>query len=149
MLPKERAVTKKSLTPIIIAGVVLLLLIGIVYKLSTSKPTPKIANAPVAAVTTAPAPAAVDASAPVATTTTTTTVATASAPATTVAAASSPAATPLPTDRATAEEELDRLNDEYTRLKTQKASLAKQLEVQNKIIALKEQQIKQLESSAP
>jgi hypothetical protein len=143
MLPKERAVAKKKpLTPIIIGVVVLLLFIGIVYKMSTRPQSAKPYTTPVAS---AVVPAA---SAPVATTITASEppAATASAP---VPASTVAASAPLPKDRATAEEELDRLNDEYARLKAQKADLSKQLEVQNKIIALKDQQIKQLESSAP
>ena len=147
MLPKERAAAKKKpLTPIIIGVVVLLLFIGIVYKMSTRPQSAKPYATPVAS---AVVPAA---SAPGATTTTTTTTAASESAATTAAplpASGVAASAALPKDRATAEEELDRLNDEYARLKAQKADLSKQLEVQNKIIALKDQQIKQLESSAP
>lgn len=52
----------------------------------------------------------------------------------------------LPTDPALAEEELDRLNDEHARLKDRKAQLAQQLEMSNKLLALKEQQLKTLET---
>ncbi|WP_410210686.1 hypothetical protein [Aquirhabdus sp.] len=57
------------------------------------------------------------------------------------------ASAPLPTDKATAAEELDRLHDENSRLNERKAQLAKQLETSNKILALKEQQIKELEKN--
>jgi len=50
----------------------------------------------------------------------------------------------LPTDRATAAEELDRLKDEQARLKERKKDLAKQLAISNKLLALKEQQLKTL-----
>lgn len=54
--------------------------------------------------------------------------------------------TALPTDPALAEEELDRLNDEHARLKDRKAQLAQQLEISNKLLAMKEQQLKTLET---
>jgi len=54
--------------------------------------------------------------------------------------------TALPTDPALAEEELDRLNDEHARLKDRKAQLARQLEISNKLLAMKEQQLKTLET---
>lgn len=54
-----------------------------------------------------------------------------------------------PTDPALAEEELDRLNDEHARLKDRKAQLAKQLEISNKLLAMKEQQLKTLETPNP
>ena len=57
------------------------------------------------------------------------------------------AKTPLPTDPALAAEELDRLSDEQTRLKERKAQLLQQLEMSNKLLALKEQQLKPLETS--
>ena len=57
--------------------------------------------------------------------------------------------TALPTDSALAEEELDRLNDEHIRLKDRKAELAKQLEISNKLLAMKEQQLKTLETPNP
>lgn len=71
----------------------------------------------------------------------------ASAPASTTAATARP--TPavnaaLPTNRATAEEELDRLKDEQTRLIERKKELAKQLAISDKLLALKEQQLKAL-----
>lgn len=52
----------------------------------------------------------------------------------------------LPTDSALAEEELDRLNDENTRLKDRKAQLEKQLDISNKLLAMKEQQLRMLET---
>lgn len=101
----------------------------------------------------------------------------ASAPATTVAstnevvnqtnptpAASAPAITPpatpttlpattinatLPKDTTTAAEELDRLKDEQSRLKERKKELSKQLAISNKIIALKDQQLKELGQTTP
>ncbi len=58
------------------------------------------------------------------------------------------ASSPLPTDPALAAEELDRLHDENSRLVDRKAQLAKQLDTSNKILALKEQQIKELEQNS-
>lgn len=57
--------------------------------------------------------------------------------------------TSLPTDPALAEEELDRLNDEHSRLQDRKTQLAQQLEISNKLLAMKEQQLKTLETPAP
>ena len=57
--------------------------------------------------------------------------------------------TALPTDPALAEEELDRLNDEQARLKDRKAQLTQQLEISNKLLAMKEQQLKTLETPNP
>ncbi|MBC7750636.1 MAG: hypothetical protein H7Z73_02805 [Candidatus Saccharibacteria bacterium] len=73
------------------------------------------------------------------TTTTSEVTATDVAPVTTVNTA-------LPTDPAMTEEELDRLNDEQARLKDRKTQLARQLEMSNKLLALKEQQLKTLET---
>jgi allophanate hydrolase subunit 1 len=50
----------------------------------------------------------------------------------------------LPTDTVTAAEELGRLKDEQSRLKKRKADLTKQVEISNKLLALKEQQLKSL-----
>ncbi len=55
--------------------------------------------------------------------------------------------TALPTDPALAEEELDRLKDEHARLKERKAQLAQQLEISNKLLAMKEQQLKTFETT--
>lgn len=60
-----------------------------------------------------------------------------------------PAVNTLPTDPALAEEELDRLNDEHSRLQGRKTQLAQQLEISNKLLAMKEQQVKTLETPAP
>jgi len=149
---KERVVAK-PLIPIALVAVIILLIIGICYQLNGTQP----AKAPALAAASTPAPAsnvtiATPASAPI-TTPSSMPAAAASVPLSTsvatAAAVSSPVASaPLPTNRATAEEELDRLSDEHARLVAQKADLAKQLAVSNKILALKEQQIKQLESSA-
>lgn len=54
--------------------------------------------------------------------------------------------TALPTDPALAEEELDRLKDEHTRLNDRKAQLTQQLEISNKLLTMKEQQLKTLET---
>jgi len=54
--------------------------------------------------------------------------------------------TALPKDPALAEEELDRLSDEHSRLKDRKDQLAQQLEMSNKLLAMKEQQLKTLEN---
>jgi|GEM_PF-6779751 len=75
--------------------------------------------------------------------------ATDAAPATTSApAVTASAAAPLPTDRTTAEEELDKLKDEHDQLATRKAQLLKQLETSSKIMALKDQQIREMEKDA-
>ena len=153
---KERVVAK-PLIPIALVAVIILLIIGICYQLNANTRSAK-ATQPTLAAASTPAPAsdvmaAAPASAPIATASSASAVTT-SAPTIVAAiaptAASSPVASaPLPTNRATAEEELDRLSDEHARLVAQKADLAKQLAVSNKILALKEQQIKQLENSAP
>lgn len=77
----------------------------------------------------------------------------ATAPPTIPAATNPVAATPvvaantaLPTDPALAEEELDRLKDEHTRLNDRKAQLTQQLEISNKLLTMKEQQLKTLEA---
>ena len=55
----------------------------------------------------------------------------------------------LPKDPAIAAEELDRLKDEQSRLKERKKELAKQLATSNKLIALKDQQLKDLGQTNP
>jgi hypothetical protein len=57
--------------------------------------------------------------------------------------------TALPTDTATAAEELDRIKDEQTRLKERKKELAKQLAISKKLLILKEQQLKELSQINP
>lgn len=99
----------------------------------TSTATKAVTTAPVAQ----PAAQQSDLKAAASETTATTTV----TPATVTAANAA-----LPTDPALAEEELDRLNDEHTRLKDRKAQLAQQLEISNKLLAMKEQQLKTLET---
>lgn len=54
--------------------------------------------------------------------------------------------TALPKDTALAEEELDRLDDEHSRLNDRKAHLTQQLEISNKLLAMKEEQLKTLET---
>ncbi len=68
---------------------------------------------------------------------------------TTTDAAPVAANTALPTDPALAEEELDRLSDEHSQLKDRKEQLAQQLEISNKLLAMKEQQLKTLETPNP
>ena len=55
----------------------------------------------------------------------------------------------LPKDSATAAEELDRLKDEQSRLKERKKELVKQLAISNKLVALKDQQLKDLGQTNP
>ncbi len=80
-------------------------------------------------------------------------VAPASAPAVTTASTTTASTTPinaaLPKDPTTAAEELDRLKDEQSRLKERKKELAKQLALSNKLIALKDQQLKDLGQTNP
>lgn len=64
-------------------------------------------------------------------------------------APTTPANTVLPKDPATAAEELDRLKDEQNRLKERKKELAKQLAMSNKLVALKDQQLKDLGQTNP
>ncbi len=63
---------------------------------------------------------------------------------TTSAPIASEVAPTLQTDPAIAAEVLDRLNDEQTRLQERQQDLAKQLEMSNKLIALKEKQIESM-----
>ncbi|MDE2420888.1 MAG: hypothetical protein KGO49_06880 [Gammaproteobacteria bacterium] len=98
-----------------------------------------------------------EASAPASTATNTdsadnkTNVAPASAPTTTstATAPTTPVNAALPKDPVTAAEELDRLKDEQSRLKERKKELAKQLATSNKLIALKDQQLKDLGQTNP
>jgi hypothetical protein len=55
----------------------------------------------------------------------------------------------LPKDTVSAAEELDRLKDEQSRLKDRKKDLAKQLAISSKLLALKEQQLKELSQINP
>lgn len=76
----------------------------------------------------------------------------ASAPAVTTTSATPPVSAmnaALPKDPTTAAEELDRLKDEQSRLKERKKELAKQLAISNKLIALKDQQLKDLGQTNP
>ncbi len=77
----------------------------------------------------------------------------ASAPAITTAPVATTPTTPvnavLPKDPATAAEELDRLKDEQSRLKERKKELVKQLAISNKLVALKDQQLKDLSQTNP
>ena len=82
-----------------------------------------------------------------------TNVTSASAPAVTTASTATAPTTPvnaaLPKDPVTAAEELDRLKDEQSRLKERKKELAKQLAISNKLVALKDQQLKDLGQTNP
>jgi hypothetical protein len=99
-----------------------------------------------------PQPEAVSTSAPIAASAVAETTAQVATPTLTTPVTTTPlviTATPtvntaLPTDTATAAEELDRLKDEQTRLKERKKDLTKQLAISKNLLALKEQQLKEL-----
>jgi len=102
------------------------------------------ASAPASTVTGTTEDTVHTSSVPPSTPTTTT-----SAPATSATPSTTAMNAALPKDPTTAAEELDRLKDEQNRLKERKKELAKQLAISNKLIALKDQQLKELGQTAP